>query len=121
MSFLRARRQRRDLSGWVDWPVGFHEAEFKSLGTLSRYAPEVSIPDEYHPAGTNYWSSNAPIAPRYYPYNQSTVWQCAGSERIYLRHNDHGAYHVASRVRLVEATLIVDAAHAHSSRESAAG
>lgn len=33
------------------------------LGTLSRYAPEESTLDEYHPGGTNYWSSNAPVAP----------------------------------------------------------
>ena len=113
--------QRRDLSGWGDWPIGFHEEDFMRLGTLSRYAPEESTLDEYHPGGTNYWSSNAPVAPQYYPYNQSTVWQCASCERIYLRHNDDGAYHVASRVRSVEATLIVDAAHAHNGRESAAG
>lgn len=110
--------KRRDLAGWADWPVGFHEQDFKQLGTLARHAPEESTINEYHPAGTSYWLSNAPIAPRYYPYNQSTVWQCAGCERIYLRHNDDGAYHVAPRVRFVNTALIVDAPHAQDGRES---
>lgn len=117
---LSCHCQRRDLDGWADWPVGFHEQAFTQLGTLARYAPEESIIKEYHPAGTSYWSSNAPIALRFYPYNQSSVWQCRSCERLYLRHNDDGAYHVAPRIRLVRRALIVDAAHANDGRESAA-
>lgn len=111
--------QRRDLEGWADWPVSFHEHDFAQVGTLARYAPEESIIKEFHPAGTSYWSSNAPIAPRFYPYNQSTVWQCRSCERVYLRHNDDGAYHVAPRIRLVSPTLIMDAPHPNDGREGA--
>lgn len=110
--------QRRDLEGWSDWPIGYREHDFIQVGTLARYAPEESIITEFHPAGTSYWSIDAPIAPRFYPYNQSSVWQCGDCERIYLRHNDDGAYHVAPRIRSLRMDLIVDAPHLNDGRES---
>lgn len=118
---LDCRCLQRDLQGWAAWPVGYHEDDFVQLGTLARYSPDESIIDEYHPAGTSYWSNDAPIAPRFYPYNQSSVWHCRRCERLYLRHNDDGAYHVAPRIRLARATLIVDAEHPNDGREVTAG
>ena len=112
------RCQQRDLSGWTAWPVGYRETDFAQIGTLGRHAPEEAILEEYHPAGTHYWSNAAPIAPRFHPYNQSTLWRCLGCQRLYLRHNDDGAYHVAPRIRLLQPTLIVDAAHANDGREA---
>ncbi|WP_347883993.1 hypothetical protein [Pseudomonas aestiva] len=111
---------RRDLAGWAAWPVGYRETEFAQIGTLARYEPEDAIIAEYHPAGTHYWSADAPIALRFYPYNQSTVWRCLGCERLYLRHDDDGAYHVAPRIRLLQSALIIDAPHANDGREAAA-
>ncbi|MCD4865570.1 hypothetical protein [Pseudomonas sp. PLB05] len=112
------RCQQRDLSGWTAWPVGYRETDFAQIGTLGRHAPEEAILEEYHSAGTHYWSNAAPIAPRFHPYNQSTLWRCLGCQRLYLRHNDDGAYHVAPRIRLLQPALIVDAAHANDGREA---
>ena len=112
------RCQQRDLSGWTAWPVGYRETDFAQIGTLGRHAPEEAILEEYHPAGTYYWSNAAPIAPRFHPYNQITLWRCLGCQRLYLRHNDDGAYHVAPRIRLLQPALIVDAAHANDGREA---
>lgn len=108
---------KHDLKGWANWPVGYRDEDFRLIGTLARHPPEESTLDEYHPCATSYWSVDAPIAPRFYPYNQSTVWACRHCTRVYLRHNDDGAYHVAPRIRLLQAELIVDAAHVHDGRD----
>lgn len=113
--------KNRDLTAWENWPVGYREDDFALFGTLATCYPEDSTLDEYHPSGTSYWAASAPIAPQFYPYNQSTVWQCRSCQRLYLRHNDDGAYHVAPRVRALQAQLIVDAAHVHQGRERATG
>lgn len=107
---------QKNLQGWSAWPLGYHEEDFERLGTLARYACEESTLEEHHPEDTNYWSSSAPIAPRFYPYNQSTVWRCRTCKRIYLRHNDDGAYHVSPRIRQLHIDLIVDAAHSADGR-----
>jgi hypothetical protein len=109
---------RCDLRSWGGWPVGYHEDAFICIGTLAKYPAEEAIIAEYHPDNTQYWSAAAPIATRYYPYNQSTVWRCLRCERLYMRHNDDGAYHVERRIRLVQAELIVDAPHANDGREA---
>ncbi len=101
----------RDLLGWSNWPVGLREERFVAIATLAKYAPEDAIIEEYHPHGTWYWSPDAPIAPRYYPYNQCGVWRCCHCSRLYLRHNDDGAYHVERRIRRLTPTLIIDAPH----------
>jgi len=107
-----------DLSSWSTWPISYREQDFLQIGTLARLSSEEAILEEYHPAGTNYWSSTAPVAPRFYPYNQCTLWQCRCCSRIYLRHNDDGAYHVALRIRRLHAQFIVDAPHFNDGRES---
>lgn len=107
----------RDLSGWSNWPVGYRDAHFEQLGTLARYAPEHATLDEYDPDHMGYWSPTAPIAVQFYPCNQATVWRCLACSRVYLRHNDDGAYHVAPRIRRLQGDLIVDAAHPREGRE----
>jgi len=107
----------RDLKGWASWPVGYREEAFTEIGTLARYPSEEATIDEYHPGGTTYWSPNAPIAPRYYPYNQCTVWRCHSCERVYIRHNDDGAYHVERRIRQLQEALVIDAAHVNDGRD----
>lgn len=101
--------QKYDLQGWSNWPVGYREEDFRNLGTLAPQPAQDCTLDEYHPQATTYWCAKAPIAPRYYPYNQASVWECIRCQRAYLRHNDDGAYHVAPRIRRLQADLIVDA------------
>ncbi|WP_426149874.1 hypothetical protein [Pseudomonas sp. DC3000-4b1] len=100
---------KHDLRGWAHWPVGYREEDFRKIGTLQLKPVEDCTLDEYHPQATIYWSAEAPIAPAYYPYNQSSVWECVHCQRAYLRHDDDGAYHVAPRIRLVQAGLVVEA------------
>ncbi len=99
----------RDLTGWSGWPATYHEDQFTRVGTLARELRDESTLDEYHPAKTSYWSPDAPIAPRHYPYNQCGVWACITCGRLYLRHNDEGAYHSERRIRRVLPAHIVDA------------
>lgn len=108
---------QRNLEGWTSWPVGYREEAFTQIGTLARYPSEEAVIDEYHPQGTTYWSPDAPIAPLYYPYNQCTVWCCGNCQRVYIRHNDDGAYHVERRIRMLQPRLIIDAPHANDGRE----
>ncbi|MBD1586924.1 hypothetical protein [Pseudomonas typographi] len=107
----------RDLSGWSSWPVAYREEHFVDVGTLARFAPEDATIEEYYPNGTSYWAPEAPIAPHYYPYNQCGVWACVACARLYLRHNDDGAYHADRRIRRVSPGLVVDAPHATDGRE----
>ena len=106
----------KPLVGWEGWPVTLREAQFTQVGTLAQFGADQATLDEYHPTGTSYWSAQAPIAPLYYPYNQCGVWQCSACGRAYLRYNDDGAYHSESRIRLLGATLLVDAPHPHGGR-----
>lgn len=108
----------RDLTGWEGWPATFLESSFTRIATLAEHPEEDATLEEFHPAGTSYWSFDAPIAPRYYPYNQCSVWACTHCERLYLRHDDHGAYHCEPRIRRVSAQWVVDAAHGHDGRDA---
>lgn len=102
--------------GWSGWPIGLKEAQLQPVGTLAEFDEEEATLDEYHPAGTYYWSTNAPIAPRYYPYNQCGLWACSLCQRVFLRYNDDGAYHSEARIRRLTPELLVDAAHRHGGR-----
>jgi len=104
------------LLGWEGWPVTLREAQLRQIGTLVQFEEEEATLDEYHPQGTSYWSVEAPIAPLYHPYNQCGVWECVACGRGYLRYNDDGAYHSESRIRILTASLIVDAGHPQQGR-----
>jgi hypothetical protein len=117
---IDCRCLRWNLEGWAAWPLSYCEEDFAQMGTLVQSTPEEATLQEFHPAATDYWSSSAPIAPQFYPYNQSTVWRCCSCERIYLRHNDDGAYHVAPRISLLQVSLIVDAVQANDCKRSTA-
>jgi hypothetical protein len=90
---------RCDLRSWGGWPVGYHEDAFICIGTLAKYPAEEAIIAEYHPDNTQFW-------------------RCLRCERLYMRHNDDGAYHVERRIRLVQPELIEDAPHANDGREA---
>lgn len=48
---------------------------------------------EYDPAGTGYWSVDASIALRYFPYNRCDLAQCSACGRAYLRYTEAGGYY----------------------------
>jgi hypothetical protein len=62
--------------------------------------------EEHHPAGSNAWSADAPIALDYFPYNRCDVWQCARCGRPFLRYTEYGGYYVEERIRQVDARLV---------------
>lgn len=97
------------LAGWESPWVSSDDNHLHNLGTLSNADEDELTISEYHPAGTHYWSPDAPIAPRYYPYNRCTVSECQLCGRCYLRYSESGAYHIEARIRYLDPALIVDA------------
>ena len=63
---------------------------------------------EYHPAGTSYWSPDAPIAWRHFPYNRCSILQCTECGRSCLSYVEAGGYYVEARIRALDPTLLVD-------------
>jgi hypothetical protein len=94
---------------WTRTPVDFPQAQMRSAGTLlgDPYAEPTYA--EYHPQGTSYWSPDAPIAPRYFPYNRCSVQQCTVCGRNCLSYVEAGGYYVEPRVRALDPALLVDA------------
>jgi len=94
---------------WTRIPPEFPEAHMRTVGTLVDDPYQEAAWDEYHPAGTNYWSADAPIAIRHFPYNRCAVWQCAVCGRCALHYVEAGGYYVEKRIRALDPALIVDA------------
>lgn len=95
--------------GWEAVPGGFDRNALRRVGTLRQSLEEEPTQLEHHPAGTNAWSPDAPIAPAFFPYNRCDVWVCAGCKRLFLRYTEYGGYYVEERIRPVEAALVVNA------------
>ncbi len=100
----------KSLVGWESMPVWLKETQLHEIGSLIGAEEEDLTLDEYHPAGTSYWSNDAPIAPQFFPYNRCTVWECTVCNRCFLRYAEAGAYHIEQRIRSLSPALIVDAA-----------
>jgi hypothetical protein len=99
---------RTPLEGWQSQPLSLDETQFEEIGTLlPEDDPEPTF-SEYLPGKTTYWAADAPIAPRYFPYNRCAVWQCSLCGRLYLRYVEGGGYFVDRRIRAVQASLIED-------------
>jgi hypothetical protein len=96
--------------GWQTLPLSMPEAQLHVAGTLAEQHQDDATFAEYHPDGTRYWSADAPIAPRYFPYNRCTVSECTVCGRSYLRYVEGGGYFVDQRIRQLKASLLVDAA-----------
>lgn len=79
-----------------------------AVGTLRDPTVEEPTLEEYHPQGTRYDSPNAPVAPAFFPYNQCDVWHCQRCERYLLRYTEFGGYNVDPRVRLLDASHLID-------------
>ncbi len=94
--------------GWESMPGGFTGSSLRRIGTLQR--PDVEDPtlDEHHPAGTNLWSADAPVAPAFFPYNRCDVWQCFACIRPFLRYTEYGGYYQDDRIRELKADRVDD-------------
>lgn len=96
--------------GWTRVPVSFPEDRMHTVGTLVDDPYVEASFAEYHPHRTNYWSPEAPIAPRHFPYNRCTLQQCADCGRCCLRYVEAGGYYVEPRIRALQPGLLMDAA-----------
>jgi hypothetical protein len=96
------------LDGWQSQPLSLDETQFREIGTLwPENDPEPTYA-EYLPGKLTYWSADAPIAPRYFPYNRCGVWECSSCGRLYLRYTEGGGYFVDRRIRALQWALIED-------------
>jgi hypothetical protein len=98
------------LTAWQALPLSLELDRFEDAGTLLDDPYDEPTFAEYHPAGTHYDSEDAPIAPRYYPFNRCTVARCMQCGRHYLRYNEAGGYFTELRIRALQPRLLVDAA-----------
>ncbi|PWK37284.1 hypothetical protein [Cupriavidus plantarum] len=96
-------------TAWESQPVSFPEEQLKEVGTLRESDEDELTFDEYHPDRTQFWSPEAPIAPRFYPANRCDVWGCTICGRHFLRYVEGGGYFVDRRIRKLSAALLVDA------------
>lgn len=94
--------------GWEPYPASASEAHLECRGALWLPGDDEPTLAEHHPAGTNYWSADAPIALLAHPYNRCEVWQCARCRRAFLRYTEYGGYYVDRRIRALDPTLLVD-------------
>jgi hypothetical protein len=94
---------------WSRVPADFPQQQMRTLGTLVDDPYTEATYTEYHPNGTSYWSADAPIAPRYFPYNRCTVQECSVCGRHCLSYTEAGGYYVEPRIRALVGGLLVDA------------
>lgn len=99
---------KASLEGWQSQPLSLDETLLVQVGTLLNPDDPEPTYSEYLPEGTSYWSPEAPIAPRFFPYNRCDVWQCTACNRLYLRYTEGGGYFVDRRIRALHSRLIVD-------------
>jgi hypothetical protein len=83
--------------------------QFEETGSLVEDPYDEPTFKEYHPAGTQLQSDDAPIAPRYYPANRSQLLRCVKCGRHYLRYTEGGGYFTEVRLRALRPQLLVDA------------
>lgn len=98
------------FAGWTRIPAEFPQQQMTTIGTLVDDPYQEATWTEYHPAGSNYWSADAPIAIHYFPYNRCSVWQCTVCNRCALHYVEAGGYYVEPRIRTLAPELIVDVA-----------
>jgi hypothetical protein len=97
------------LQSWESVPLALADADFEDVGTLLEDPFVEPTFVEFHPAGTRYDSADAPIAPRYFPYNRCNVSKCRRCGRVFLRYTEAGGYFVDRRIRALSPDLLVDA------------
>ncbi len=94
-------------AGWESIPGSFDRKVLRRAGTLRPPGIEEPTLQEHHPAGTNGWSADAPIATSFFPYNRCDAYGCGRCGRTLLRYTEYGGYYVDHRVREVFPELIV--------------
>lgn len=94
---------------WSRVQVSFPEGLMQPVGTLADDPYTEATFAEYHPGATHYWSADAPIALRHFPYNRCSVVRCAACGRAYLRYVEGGGYYTEPRIRALNPDLVVDA------------
>ena len=97
------------LLAWTAQPLTLELDRLEDVGTLLDDPYDEPTFTEYHPLGTRYEGDDAPIAPRFYPYNRCTVARCTLCGRHYLRYNEAGGYFTEWRIRALQPGLLVDA------------
>ena len=85
------------------WPAEL----LREVGTLRDPAVDEPTLEEWHPRGTRYASSDAPVAAAFFPYNRCDAYVCNTCRRTLLRYTEYGGYYVDHRVREVLPELIV--------------
>jgi hypothetical protein len=98
------------LLAWQKLPMTLELDRVEEVATLVEDPYDDPTYTEYHPNGTHYDSEDAPIAPRYYPFNRCQVARCMNCGRHYLRYNEAGGYFTELRIRALQPQLLVDAA-----------
>jgi hypothetical protein len=98
------------LLAWRAVPLELALDQFQEIGSLVEDPYADATFAEYHPADTRYDSDDAPIAPRYYPYNRCHVARCVKCGRHYLRYTEAGGYFSEVRIRALRPQLLVDIA-----------
>lgn len=94
--------------GWESLSATFDAKQLRKVATLRQPGVDEPTLEEHHPAGTNNWSAEAPIAVDFFPYNRCDVWQCVRCGRPFLRYTEYGGYYVEERCRPLVSDLIVD-------------
>jgi hypothetical protein len=92
--------------GWEAFPGTASEAGLDKLGALWLPGDEEPTLAEHHPAGTRYWSPQAPIAPAFHPTNRCEVWSCRHCRRAFLRYTEYGGYYEERRIRALDPALL---------------
>ena len=95
--------------GWEALSATFDAKQLRKVATLRRPGDEEPTLEEFHPAGSNSWSADAPIAAAFFPYNRCDVWQCVRCGRPFLRYTEYGGYYVEERIRPLKPELVADA------------
>lgn len=101
------------IEGYREWtrvPAAFPQAQMRAVGTLAGDPYAEPTYAEYHPAGTHYWSPEAPVALQHFPYNRCAVQQCSVCRRCCLTYVEAGGYYVEPRIRALGGQTLVNIA-----------
>jgi hypothetical protein len=100
--------QSLSCAGWESVGGGTDLSRLSKVGTLRDPALEEPTFVEHHPKGTRSGSSDAPIAPSWFPYNRCDVWRCSRCGSGFLRYTEYGGYYSDERIRALNPALVVD-------------